>query len=89
MSEVLKIENVRKYFGKFAAVDDISFSLKEGGIFLLGQQQRDPGDSRDENHPDADLGRDPQRSTDVVPRPAVVAQPAQGVSQGNEHQRPL
>jgi len=35
MSEVLKIENVRKYFGKFAAVDDISFGLKEGGIYLL------------------------------------------------------
>lgn len=35
MSEVLKIANVRKYFGKFAAVDDISFGLKEGGIYLL------------------------------------------------------
>lgn len=35
MSEVLKIQNVRKYFGKFAAVDDISFNLKEGGIYLL------------------------------------------------------
>ena len=35
MSEVLKIENVRKYFGKFAAVDDITFGLKEGGIYLL------------------------------------------------------
>jgi branched-chain amino acid transport system ATP-binding protein len=35
MSEVLKIENVRKFFGKFAAVDDISFGLKEGGIYLL------------------------------------------------------
>jgi len=35
MSEVLKIQNVRKYFGRFAAVDDISFSLKEGGIYLL------------------------------------------------------
>lgn len=35
MSEVLKIQNVRKYFGKFAAVDDISFALKEGGIYLL------------------------------------------------------
>lgn len=35
MSEVLRIENVSKYFGKFAAVDDISFSLKEGGIYLL------------------------------------------------------
>jgi branched-chain amino acid transport system ATP-binding protein len=35
MSEVLQIENVRKFFGKFAAVDDISFNLKEGGIYLL------------------------------------------------------
>ena len=35
MSEVLQIENVRKFFGKFAAVDDISFGLKEGGIYLL------------------------------------------------------
>ncbi len=35
MSEVLKIDKVRKYFGKFAAVDGISFSLKEGGIYLL------------------------------------------------------
>jgi branched-chain amino acid transport system ATP-binding protein len=35
MSEVLKIENVYKYFGKFAANDGISFSLKEGGIYLL------------------------------------------------------
>jgi len=35
MSEVLRIENVRKYFGKFAAVDDITFNLKEGGIYLL------------------------------------------------------
>jgi branched-chain amino acid transport system ATP-binding protein len=35
MSEVLKIDGVRKYFGKFAAVDDISFGLKEGGIYLL------------------------------------------------------
>jgi len=35
MSEVLKIQNVRKYFGRFAAVDDISITLKEGGIYLL------------------------------------------------------
>jgi len=35
MSEILKCENVRKYFGKFAAVDDFSFGLKEGGIYLL------------------------------------------------------
>src|SRR3989304_10391844 len=35
MSEVLKIKNVRKYFGRFAAVDDISLTLKEGGIYLL------------------------------------------------------
>ncbi len=35
MSEVLRIENVSKYFGRFAAVDDISFGLKEGGIYLL------------------------------------------------------
>jgi branched-chain amino acid transport system ATP-binding protein len=35
MSEVLQIENVRKFFAKFAAVDDISFSLREGGIYLL------------------------------------------------------
>jgi branched-chain amino acid transport system ATP-binding protein len=32
---VLRIDGVRKYFGKFAAVDDISFGLKEGGIYLL------------------------------------------------------
>ena len=35
MSEILRIDNVSKYFGKFAAVDGISFGLKEGGIFLL------------------------------------------------------
>jgi branched-chain amino acid transport system ATP-binding protein len=35
MSEILKIQEVRKFFGKFAAVDDISFDLKEGGIYLL------------------------------------------------------
>ncbi|MCX6643536.1 MAG: ABC transporter ATP-binding protein, partial [Candidatus Bathyarchaeota archaeon] len=35
MSEILKIENVRKYFGRFAAVDDISIGLKEAGIYLL------------------------------------------------------
>jgi len=35
MSEVLRVENVRKYFGKFAAVDDFSFGLKEGGVYLL------------------------------------------------------
>jgi len=35
MSEVLKIQNVHKYFGKFAANDGITFSLKEGGIYLL------------------------------------------------------
>ena len=35
MSEILKIENVRKYFGRFAAVDGISIRLKEGGIYLL------------------------------------------------------
>ena len=29
MSEILKIENVRKYFGRFAAVDDISLGLKD------------------------------------------------------------
>jgi branched-chain amino acid transport system ATP-binding protein len=35
MSEILKIDKVSKYFGKFAAVDGISFSLREGGIYLL------------------------------------------------------
>lgn len=35
MADVLRIENVKKYFGRFAAVDDISISLKEGGIYLL------------------------------------------------------
>jgi branched-chain amino acid transport system ATP-binding protein len=35
MSEILRIENVRKYFGRFAAVDGISIGLKEGGIYLL------------------------------------------------------
>ncbi len=35
MSEVLRIDKVRKFFGKFAAVDGISFGLKEGGIYLL------------------------------------------------------
>ena len=35
MSEILRIEHVRKYFGRFAAVDDISIGLKEGGIYLL------------------------------------------------------
>lgn len=35
MSEVLRVENVSKYFGKFAAVDDFSFGLKEAGVYLL------------------------------------------------------
>ena len=35
MSEVLRLDGVRKYFGKFAAVDGISFGMKEGGIYLL------------------------------------------------------
>jgi branched-chain amino acid transport system ATP-binding protein len=35
MSDILRIENVRKYFGRFAAVDGISIGLKEGGIYLL------------------------------------------------------
>jgi len=35
MSEVLVIDNVHKYFGKFAANNGVSFSLKEGGIYLL------------------------------------------------------
>ncbi len=35
MSEILRIVNVKKYFGNFAAVDDISIGLKEGGIYLL------------------------------------------------------
>ena len=35
MSEILKIDNVYKYFGKFAANDGVSFGLKEGGIYLL------------------------------------------------------
>jgi branched-chain amino acid transport system ATP-binding protein len=35
MSEILKIDKVSKYFGKFAAVDRLSFGLKEGGIYLL------------------------------------------------------
>jgi len=35
MSEVLELNNVSKYFGDFAAVDGLSFSLKEGGIYLL------------------------------------------------------
>lgn len=35
MSEILRIDKVRKYFGRFAAVDDISIGLKEGGIYLL------------------------------------------------------
>jgi branched-chain amino acid transport system ATP-binding protein len=35
VSEILVIDDVYKYFGKFAANDGISFSLKEGGIFLL------------------------------------------------------
>jgi branched-chain amino acid transport system ATP-binding protein len=35
MSEILKIDKVSKYFGKFAAVDGISFGLREGGIYLL------------------------------------------------------
>lgn len=35
MSEVLRVEKVSKYFGKFAAVDEFSFGLKEGGVYLL------------------------------------------------------
>lgn len=35
MTEVLRTEDVKKYFGKFAAVDGVSLSLKEGGIYLL------------------------------------------------------
>ena len=35
MSEVLVIDRVSKYFGKFAAVDDFSIKLKEKGVYLL------------------------------------------------------
>ena len=35
MSEILRVENVSKYFGDFAAVDEFSFYLREGGIYLL------------------------------------------------------
>lgn len=35
MSEILRIENVKKFFGKFAAVDGMNFSMKKGGIYLL------------------------------------------------------
>ncbi|HUV34226.1 MAG TPA: ABC transporter ATP-binding protein [Candidatus Desulfaltia sp.] len=35
MSEILVIDDVYKYFGKFAANDGVTFSLKEGGIYLL------------------------------------------------------
>jgi len=35
MADILRIENVRKYFGRFAAVDDITIGLQEGKIYLL------------------------------------------------------
>jgi len=35
LSDILRIDNVRKYFGRFAAVDGISLGLKEGGVYLL------------------------------------------------------
>ena len=35
--KVLDVDNINKSFGKFKAVDDISFSIKEGVVFgLLG-----------------------------------------------------
>lgn len=37
MSVVLKVKNLKKFYGKFAAVDNIDFEVKEGEIFgLLG-----------------------------------------------------
>ena len=37
MSDVLEVKNLTKKFGKFTAVDNISFSLREGEILgLLG-----------------------------------------------------
>ncbi len=35
--KVLEVENINKSFGRFKAVDDISFSINEGVVFgLLG-----------------------------------------------------
>ena len=34
---MLKVEHLKKYYGNFLAVDDLSFEIKEGEIFgLLG-----------------------------------------------------
>lgn len=32
MSEILRLENINKYYGKFKAIDKLSFSIKEGEI---------------------------------------------------------
>ena len=37
MDEAIRVESLKKYYGKFAAVDDISFSVQSGEIFgILG-----------------------------------------------------
>ena len=37
MNNILKLENLKKYYATQKAVDDISFDVKEGSIFgLLG-----------------------------------------------------
>ncbi|NTW62127.1 ATP-binding cassette domain-containing protein, partial [Candidatus Saccharibacteria bacterium] len=33
MDSIIKIKNLKKYFGKLHAVDDISFDIKKGEIF--------------------------------------------------------
>jgi len=35
MKEILRVENLSKFFGNFAAVDNVSFQLQEGVIYLL------------------------------------------------------
>ena len=37
MDEAIRVESLKKYYGKFVAVDDISFNVRSGEIFgILG-----------------------------------------------------
>ncbi len=41
MENIIEVKNLVKKFGDFAAVDDISFSVKKGEIFaFLGRTER-------------------------------------------------
>jgi ABC-type glutathione transport system ATPase component len=56
----IEVDHIVKRYGEFVAVDDISFSVKDGEIFGLlgpngaGKSTSDPND----DHADSDLRRD-------------------------------